>query len=73
MLDSEIFERPDYPYGVIHHLESAHAILVPGGFGIAVPRHDSRGAVRSRTVRAVSRHLLRHADAVIEAARTWPG
>jgi len=32
-LDSEIFERPDYPYGVIHHLESAHAILVPGGFG----------------------------------------
>ena len=32
-LDSEIFERPDYPYGVIHHLESAHAILVPSGFG----------------------------------------
>jgi CTP synthase len=32
-LDSEIFERPDYPYGVLHHLESAHAILVPGGFG----------------------------------------
>ena len=42
-LDSEIFERPDYPYGVIHHLR-AHTH--PGARRLRQSRHrgdDPRG------------------------------
>ncbi|MDB5394344.1 MAG: synthetase [Rhodospirillales bacterium] len=73
-LDSEIFERPDYPYGVIHHLESAHAILVPGGFGNRGTEGMIRAAqfARERSVPYLG-ICFGMQMAVIEAARHMAG
>ena len=73
-LDSEIFERPDYPYGVIHHLESAHAILVPGGFGNRGTEGMIRAAqfARERAVPYLG-ICFGMQMAVIEAARHMAG
>jgi CTP synthase len=73
-LDSEIFERPDYPYGVIHHLESAHAILVPGGFGNRGTEGMIRAAqfARERSVPYLG-ICFGMQMAVIEAARNMAG
>jgi CTP synthase len=73
-LDSEIFERPDYPYGVIHHLESAHAILVPGGFGNRGTEGMIRAAqfARERAVPYLG-ICFGMQMAVIEAARNMAG
>src|ERR1700743_3060797 len=73
-LDSELFERPDYPVGVIHHLESAHAILVPGGFGNRGTEGMIRAAEFART-RAVPYLGICFGMqmAVIEAARHIAG
>jgi len=66
-------ERPDYPYGVIHHLESAHAILVPGGFG-------NRGTGMIRAAQFARERSVPYLGicfgmqmAVIEAARNMAG
>jgi CTP synthase len=73
-LDSEIFERPDYPTGVLHHLESAHAILVPGGFG----NRGTEGMIRA--AQFARERLVPYLGicfgmqmAVIEAARHMAG
>jgi CTP synthase len=73
-LDSEIFERPDYPSGVLHHLESAHAILVPGGFG----NRGTEGMIRA--AQFARERLVPYLGicfgmqmAVIEAARNMAG
>jgi CTP synthase len=73
-LDSEIFERPDYPYGVLHHLESAHAILVPGGFGNRGTEGMIRAAqfARERSVPYLG-ICFGMQMAVIEAARHMAG
>jgi CTP synthase len=73
-LDSEIFERPDYPYGVLHHLESAHAILVPGGFGNRGTEGMIRAAqfARERAVPYLG-ICFGMQMAVIEAARNMAG
>jgi CTP synthase len=73
-LDSEIFERPDYPHGVIHHLESAHAILVPGGFGNRGTEGMIRAAqfARERAVPYLG-ICFGMQMAVIEAARNMAG
>jgi CTP synthase len=73
-LDSEIFERPDYPYGVLHHLESAHAILVPGGFGNRGTEGMIRAAqfARERSVPYLG-ICFGMQMAVIEAARNMAG
>src|ERR1700761_1676319 len=73
-LDSEIFERPDYPYGVIHHLESAHAILVPGGFGNRGTEGMIRAAEFARTRSVPYLGICFGMQmAVIEAARHMAG
>jgi CTP synthase len=73
-LDSEIFERPDYPIGVLHHLETAHAILVPGGFG----NRGTEGMIRA--AQFARERLVPYLGicfgmqmAVIEAARHMAG
>lgn len=73
-LDSEIFERPDYPAGVIHHLENAHAILVPGGFGNRGTEGMIRAAqfARERSVPYLG-ICFGMQMAVIEAARHLAG
>jgi CTP synthase len=73
-LDSEIFERPDYPYGVLHHLESAHAILVPGGFGNRGTEGMIRAAEFARTRSVPYLGICFGMQmAVIEAARHMAG
>jgi len=73
-LDSEIFERPDYPAGVIHHLESAHAILVPGGFGNRGTEGMIRAAEFARTRSVPYLGICFGMQmAVIEAARHMAG
>jgi CTP synthase len=73
-LDSEIFERPDYPVGVIHHLESAHAILVPGGFGNRGTEGMIRAAEFARTRSVPYLGICFGMQmAVIEAARHMAG
>src|SRR5882757_757453 len=73
-LDSEIFERPDYPLGVIHHLESAHAILVPGGFGNRGTEGMIRAAEFARTRSVPYLGICFGMQmAVIEAARHMAG
>jgi CTP synthase len=73
-LDSEIFERPDYPAGVIHHLESAHAILVPGGFGNRGTEGMIRAAEFARTRSVPFLGICFGMQmAVIEAARHLAG
>jgi CTP synthase len=73
-LDSEIFERPDYPEGVIHHLENADAILVPGGFGNRGTEGMIRAAqfARERSVPYLG-ICFGMQMAVIEAARHMAG
>jgi CTP synthase len=72
--DSEIFERPDYPADVIHHLENAHAILVPGGFGNRGTEGMIRAAqfARERSVPYLG-ICFGMQMAVIEAARHLAG
>ena len=73
-LDSEIFERPDYPLGVIHHLEIAHAILVPGGFGNRGTEGMIRAAEFARTRSVPYLGICFGMQmAVIEAARHMAG
>jgi CTP synthase len=73
-LDSEIFERPDYPQDVIHHLESAHAILVPGGFGNRGTEGMIRAAEFARTRSVPYLGICFGMQmAVIEAARHMAG
>ncbi|HLG85749.1 MAG TPA: CTP synthase [Alphaproteobacteria bacterium] len=73
-LDSELFERPDYPADVIHHLENAHAILVPGGFGNRGTEGMIRAAqfARERSVPYLG-ICFGMQMAVIEAARHLAG
>jgi len=73
-LDSEIFERPDYPAGVLHHLENAHAILVPGGFGNRGTAGMIRAAQFARERRVPYLGICFGMQmAVIEAARNMAG
>jgi CTP synthase len=73
-LDSEIFEKPDYPYGVLHHLENAHAILVPGGFGTRGTEGMIRAAQFARERRVPYFGICFGMQmAVIEAARNLAG
>jgi CTP synthase len=73
-LDSEIFEKPDYPYGVLHHLENADAILVPGGFGTRGTEGMIRAAQFARERRVPYFGICFGMQmAVIEAARNLAG